>query len=54
MDYGVALSAYDQEKIRYVDSGCSKHMTWDKSKFLSLKENNRGNNITFENNLHDI
>jgi len=39
-----------QEDIWYADSGCSKHMTADKRKFLSLKEEDRGNNVTFGNN----
>ena len=31
----------------YLDSGCSKHMTCDKSLFKELKEGNRGGNITY-------
>ena len=33
----------------YINSGCSKHMTGDKSKFLTLSENKLGN-VTFGNN----
>ena len=32
----------------YIDSGCSKHMTHDKSMFMYLSENKSGN-ITFGN-----
>jgi hypothetical protein len=32
----------------YIDSGCSKHMTGDKSKFMSLSDNKSGN-VTFGN-----
>ena len=34
----------------YIDSGCSKHMTGDKIKFLSLSENKSGN-VTFGNDV---
>ena len=50
MECGLALSTHNQENKWYVYSGCSKHMTGDKSKFLSLKEKDRGNNVTFGNN----
>ena len=32
----------------YIDNGCSKHMTGDKNKFVSLKESKSGN-VTFGN-----
>ena len=40
---------YSKEKGPwYIDSWCSKHMTGDKSKFLSPSENKSGN-VTFGN-----
>jgi hypothetical protein len=45
---GLVLSAQRQTKPWYIDSGCSKHMTGDKGKFISLSESKSGN-ITFGN-----
>jgi hypothetical protein len=45
---GLVLSAQRQKNPWYIDSGCSKHMTGDKSKFLTLSENKSGN-VTFGN-----
>jgi hypothetical protein len=45
---GLVLSAQRQTKLWYIDSGCSKHMTGDKGKFLSLSESKSGN-VTFGN-----
>jgi hypothetical protein len=45
---GLVLSAQRQKNPWYIDSGCSKHMTGDKSKFLSLRES-KSRNITFVN-----
>jgi hypothetical protein len=45
---GLVLSAQRQKYSRYIDNGCSSHMTSDKSKFLSLKENKLGS-VTFGN-----
>jgi hypothetical protein len=45
---GLVLSAQKQKNLRYIDSGCSKHMTGDKSKFVTLSENKLGN-VTFGN-----
>jgi hypothetical protein len=42
----VALYAKDKISQWYVDSGCSKHMTGDQNKFLSLKKENKGK-VTF-------
>lgn len=50
MECGLELSAHDQEKTWYVDGGYSKHMTWDKNQFLSLKEKDRGNNVMLDKN----
>jgi hypothetical protein len=45
---GLVLSAQRQKNPWYIDSGCSKHMTRDKSKFLTLSESKSGN-VTFGN-----
>jgi hypothetical protein len=45
---GLVLSVQRQNKPWYIDSGCSKHMTRDKSKFLTLSESKSGN-VTFGN-----
>jgi hypothetical protein len=46
---GLVLSSQRQNNPWYIDSGCSKHMTGNKSKFLTLSENKSGN-VTFGNN----
>jgi hypothetical protein len=45
---GLVLSAQKQNNPWYIESGCSKHMTGDKSQFLTLSENKSGN-VTFGN-----
>jgi hypothetical protein len=45
---GLVLSAQRKMNPWYIDSGCSKHMTGDKCKFISLSERKSGN-ITFGN-----
>jgi hypothetical protein len=45
---GLVLSAQRQKNLWYIDSVCSKHMTGDKGKFLSLSEIKLGN-VTFGN-----
>ena len=45
---GLVLSVQRKKGPWYINSGCSKHMTGDKSKFLSLSENKSGN-VTFGN-----
>ncbi len=42
------LFAQRQKDPWYIDSGCSKHMTGDKSSFMSLSEN-KSVNVTFGN-----
>jgi hypothetical protein len=42
------LSAQKKKNSWYVDSGCSKHMTGDRSKFLTLSDSKSGN-VTFGN-----
>jgi hypothetical protein len=45
---GLVLSAQRQKNPWHIESGCSKHMTRDKSKFLSLSDSKSGN-VTFGN-----
>ena len=40
---GLVLSVQKKKGPWYIDSGCSKHMSGDKSKFLSISENKSGN-----------
>jgi hypothetical protein len=44
----LVLSSQRQKYLWYIESGCSSHMTGDKSNFLSLKENKSGS-VTFGN-----
>jgi hypothetical protein len=46
--YGLVLSAPRKNNPWYIDSGCSKHMTGDRSKFLTLGDSKLGN-VTFGN-----
>ena len=41
----LALTAQDLKSQWYLDSGCSKHMTGDKNKFITLDEKKSGNVI---------
>jgi hypothetical protein len=45
---GLVLSAQSKNNPWYIDSGCSKHMIGDKSKFLTLSDSKSGN-VTFGN-----
>jgi hypothetical protein len=45
---GLVLPSQRQTNPWYIDNGCSKHMTGDKGKFLSLSESKSGN-VTFGN-----
>jgi hypothetical protein len=45
---GLVFSAQRKTNPWYIDSGCSKHMMGDKSKFISLSESKLGN-VTFGN-----
>jgi tRNA(Phe) wybutosine-synthesizing methylase Tyw3 len=45
---GLVLSAQNKKNPWYTDSGCSKHMTVDKSNFLTLSDRKSGN-VTFGN-----
>ena len=44
----LALTAQDLKSQWYLDSGCSKHMTGDRSKFITFDEKKSGN-VTFGN-----
>jgi hypothetical protein len=44
----VALQAKQKKHCWYVDSGCSKHMTSDKDKFLTLRKEKNGS-VSFGN-----
>jgi hypothetical protein len=46
---GQALSTQKQKASGNIDSGCSKHMTGDKDKLLSINKNKTGN-VILENN----
>jgi hypothetical protein len=45
---GLVLSAQKQMDPWYIDNGCSKHMTGDKDKFMSISKIKTGN-VTFGN-----
>jgi hypothetical protein len=45
---GLVLSTQKQKYPWYIDSGCSKHMTGDKDKFMSISKSKTGN-VTFGN-----
>ena len=44
----IALQAKQKKRGWYVDSGCSKHMTGDRDKFLTLREERDGS-VSFGN-----
>jgi hypothetical protein len=48
----LVLSPQRQKNPWYIDSGCSKHMNGDKSKFLNLSESKSGN-VTFGNEARE-
>ena len=35
----IVLCATERQNLSHLDSGCSKHMTGDPSKFITLKDN---------------
>jgi len=43
-----AIYCVNKKDPWYIDSGCSKHMSRDKEKFVSLTKHKSGN-VTFEN-----
>ena len=42
-------NSLENKQLWYVDSGCSRHMTGEKSNFLSLTAS-EGGSVAFENN----
>ena len=50
MEFSLDLCATVKQNIWHVDSGCSKHMTGDQNKFISLKRNKKGK-VTFGDSL---
>ena len=50
MECSIALCATKKQNLWHVDNGCSKHMTGDPNKFISLKRSQKGK-VTFGNNL---
>ena len=45
----IALCATESQNLWHLDSGCSKHMTGDSSKFITLKDNK--GKVTFGDSL---
>ena len=45
----ISLCAIENQKLWHLDSGCSKHMTSDPNKFITLKDNK--GKVTFGDNL---
>ena len=41
LECSLALCATEKQNLWHVDSGCSKHMTGDPNKFISLKRNKK-------------
>ena len=50
MECSLALCVTEKQNLWHVESGCSKHMTGDPTKFLSLKRKQKGK-VTFGDNL---
>ena len=50
VECSLALCATKKQNLWHVDSGCSKDVTGDPHKFISLKRNQKGK-VTFGNNL---
>ena len=50
VEFSLALCATEKQNLWHMDSGCSKHMTCDPTKFLSLKRKQKGK-VTFGYNL---
>jgi hypothetical protein len=48
-EYGLTMYAQDKGIQWYINSGCSKHMTGDQNKFITLKEE-KGIIFTFGDN----
>ena len=50
VECSIALCATKTQNLWHVDSGCSKDVTGDPNKFISLKRNQKGK-VTFGDNL---
>ena len=50
VECSLALCATEKQNLWHMDSGCSKHMIGDPTKFLSLKRKQKGK-ATFGDNL---
>jgi hypothetical protein len=50
-EHGLVIYSQDKGSQRYIDNGCSKHMTGDQNKFFTLKEE-KGGNVTFGDNAY--
>ena len=51
----ISLCVTEKKNLWNIDSGCSKPMTWDPTKFISLIKYNKGKvtfryNFVFQNN----
>ena len=51
---GIALFAEGEENQWCIDSGCSRHMTGDKSKLLAYNALEKENKVTFGNDTPDV
>ena len=50
VECSLPLCATEKQNLWHMDSGCSKHMTGDPTKFLSLKRKQKGK-VAFGDNL---
>ena len=50
VECSLALCATEKQNLWHMESGCSKHMAGDPTKFLSLKRKQKGK-VTFGDNL---
>ena len=41
----IDLCATEKQNLWHIDNGCSKHMTVDPNKFISLRKGNKGNSL---------
>ena len=45
VEFSLSLCATEKQNLWHMDSGCSKHMTSDPTKFLSLKRKQKGSHL---------
>ena len=50
MEFSLALCATEKQNLWHVDNGCSKQMTGNQTKLLTLKRKQKGK-VTFGDNL---